>query len=118
MSQHRRVFDYIELGAPDIAAAKRFYAEAFGWAFTDYGPGYAGIQDPAGGGEVGGLDAGTTPTAGGPLVLLYAEDLDSTVAAVVAAGGTITNGTYAFPGGRRAHFRDVAGNELGVWSVA
>lgn len=118
MSQQRRVFDYIELGAPDLSATKHFYAEVFGWAFTDYGPGYAGIQAPDGEGEVGGLDAGTTPTAGGPLVLLYAEDLDSTVAALQAAGGTITNGPYAFPGGRRAHFTDVAGNELGVWSEA
>ena len=36
--------DYIEIGVDDVAAAKAFYAAAFGWQFTDYGPGYAGIR--------------------------------------------------------------------------
>ena len=41
--------DYIELPATDIAEAKRFYAQAFGWRFNDYGPGYAGFIDGRGG---------------------------------------------------------------------
>ena len=36
--------DYIELSVRDVAAAKRFYGQAFGWQFNDYGPGYAGIR--------------------------------------------------------------------------
>ncbi len=40
-------FDYVELAAPDLTAAKAFYAEAFGWEFTDYGPAYTGIHRPA-----------------------------------------------------------------------
>ncbi len=54
---------------------------------------------------------------GGPLVLLYSDDLDATVEKVRAAGGEIVNGPYDFPGGRRFHFTDPSGNELGgVWS--
>jgi predicted enzyme related to lactoylglutathione lyase len=34
----------------------------------------------------------------------------------LAAGGTITVPIFAFPGGRRFHFQDPAGNELAVWS--
>ena len=32
------------------------------------------------------------------------------------SGGTIVRPIYAFPGGRRFHFADPAGNELAVWS--
>ena len=45
-------------------------------------------------------------------------DLDRTVAAVTAAGGELTDGPYPFPGGRRFHFRDPSGDELGVWAEA
>ncbi|MGQ4271739.1 VOC family protein [Nocardiopsis changdeensis] len=113
--QHHRI-DYIELPADDLEASKRFYAEAFGWGFNDYGPNYAGIRGP-GGREVGGLNPqGSGHRGGGPLVLLFSDDLDATAAAVERAGGRILAGPYAFPGGRRFHFADPAGNELGVWA--
>jgi len=35
---------------------------------------------------------------------------------VQAAGGEITHPIFAFPGGRRFHFRDPSGNDLAVWS--
>ena len=113
--------DYVELTVTDLERSKRFYAEAFGWEFNDYGPEYAGIRntvgaDPA---EVGGLRADATmPAAGGALVLLYSADLDESVAAVTSAGGEVVEGPYGFPGGRRFHFRDPSGNQLGVWSEA
>ncbi|TQC44463.1 VOC family protein, partial [Rhodococcus sp. WS4] len=53
---------------------------------------------------------------GGPFVLLYSDDLDASADAVRAAGGSVVNGPYDFPGGRRFHFTDPSGNELGVWS--
>jgi predicted enzyme related to lactoylglutathione lyase len=111
--------DYVELTVTDLERAKSFYADAFGWEFNDYGPQYAGIRNPAGGApsEVGGLRPDTTPPSpGGPLVLLYSADLDRTVAAVESAGGRVVQGPYAFPGGRRFHFLDPSGNELGVWA--
>ena len=115
MTHVHHAIDYIELGAPDLAASKAFYAQAFGWAFNDYGPDYSGIRAPDGDGEVGGLDPEGPTGAGGPLVLLYSDDLDATVAAVVQAGGTVTRAPYRFPGGRRFYFTDPAGNQLGAW---
>jgi predicted enzyme related to lactoylglutathione lyase len=117
-STHRHhALDYVELTVTDLARAQRFYGEAFGWQFNDYGPAYAGIRNASGDGEVGGLRADAQgPRAGGPLVLLFSDDLDRSVAAVEAAGGQVTEGPYPFPGGRRFHFRDTSGNELGVWS--
>ncbi|MGK5682614.1 VOC family protein [Actinoplanes sp. URMC 104] len=114
---HRHhAIDYVEITVGDVAAAKRFYGEAFGWQFTDYGPDYAGIHRPDGTGEAGGLRAGEPVGVGGPLVLLYSSDLDASVDAVRAAGGRIIEGPYEFPGGRRFEFTDPSGNELGVWA--
>ncbi|WP_258724494.1 VOC family protein [Cellulomonas sp. NS3] len=112
--------DYVELPATDLAAARAFYGAAFGWQFTAYGEGYAGIRTAAeeGSDEAGGLALAESAavTRGGPFVLLYSADLDATLDAVTRAGGTVVDGPYAFPGGRRFHFLDPSGNELGVWS--
>ncbi|MEV4774778.1 VOC family protein [Microbacterium sp. LWH12-1.2] len=109
--------NYVEITVTDLDAAKSFYARAFGWEFVDYGPGYAGIASRAGGVEVGGLLVSEEARpVGGPFVLLYSDDLDGSARAVVESGGTITQGPYAFPGGRRLHFTDPSGNELGVWA--
>lgn len=35
--------NYVELPARDVAGAKAFYSQAFGWSFTDYGPDYAAM---------------------------------------------------------------------------
>lgn len=116
--EHRHhAIDYVELTVTDLEAAKGFYSSAFGWQFNDYGPEYAGIANPsAGGPEVGGLRVDSQVSAGGPLVLLFSADLDGTAAAVSGAGGEVVNGPYEFPGGRRFHFTDPSGNELGVWA--
>jgi predicted enzyme related to lactoylglutathione lyase len=42
------------------------------------------------------------------------EDLEAMEAEVTAAGGTITVPIFSYPGGRRFHFADPAGNELAV----
>ena len=114
MTQWHHAPGYTELSAPDLETTRRFYTGAFGWAFTDYGPEYAGIC--VDGQEVGGirLDAEAPRTA--PLPVLYSADLESTLASVEGAGGTIVRPIFSFPGGRRFHFTDPAGNELAVWS--
>jgi hypothetical protein len=108
--------DYIEFTVSDMAQAKQFYADAFGWSFNDYGPEYAGICK-AEGGEVGGLRLDAEVRPGGPLVVLYSDDLEASESAVVAAGGRITHAIFAFPGGRRFQFADPAGNELAVYAA-
>ena len=117
---HRHhAIDYIEIPVTDLQEAERFYAAAFGWRFTSYGPGYSGIRGPRDDAdEMGGLRLAEEVRPGGPLVLLFSADLDASVEAVTGAGGRVVQGPYAFPGGRRFHFTDPAGNELGVWSGA
>ena len=118
MSPVHHTIDYIEINTSDLPGARTFYERAFGWAFNDYGPTYSGIRAASGDGEIGGLNATGTPGPGGPLVLLYSDDLDATVTAVETAGGTITARPYEFPGGRRFEFSDPSGNVLGVWSTS
>ncbi|MBB5755270.1 VOC family protein [Prosthecomicrobium pneumaticum] len=102
--------DYLELHGADLPAMKAFYGAAFGWRFVDYGADYVGL---AGAGLDGGFQS---QEAAAPLPILYAGDLEAAVARVERAGGTIRRPIFAFPGGRRFHFRDPAGNELAVWS--
>jgi uncharacterized protein len=105
--------DYLEMPATGatLDRAKAFYSRAFGWAFTDYGPTYAAFDE----GLDGGFQADTSEASKAPLPVLYSEDLEATLAAVEAANGVILKPIFTFPGGRRFHFRDPAGNELAVW---
>jgi predicted enzyme related to lactoylglutathione lyase len=103
--------DYVELPGGDLPATKSFYAQAFGWSFQDYGPEYAALHEA-------GLDGGFDATKGrgtAPLVILKAADLEGALTRVEAAGGEVVDPIFDFPGGRRFHFRDPAGNVLGVW---
>ncbi|MBI3549302.1 MAG: VOC family protein [Elusimicrobia bacterium] len=107
--------DYIEFTVTDMAKAKAFYGAAFGWTFNEYGPSYAGIRRENG--EAGGLRLDAKVATGGPLVILFSDDLEKSVRSVTEAGGTITKPPFSFPGGRRFQFKDPSGNELAVWSL-
>lgn len=114
MSLHHSI-DYFELPASDLATVKRFYAAAFGWTFTDYGPTYAGFNYAGGGREAGGISADPSHTQG-PLAILYSDNLEASLQSVQSAGGKIVQPIFSFPGGRRFHFTDPSGNQLAVWS--
>jgi uncharacterized protein len=112
MPTHHTV-DYFELPVLDMSGAKAFYSAAFGWSFKDWGPDYADIE---GAGLSGGLRlVESPPPTGGPLVIIYSNDLALSERAVTAAGATIV-ARHEFPGGRRFHFVDPGGCELAVWS--
>jgi predicted enzyme related to lactoylglutathione lyase len=102
--------NYVELQVPDVGAAKAFYERAFGWSLTDYGPGYAGGD--AGGSELGlhGENAGKPPLPG-----IAVDDLEAALESVTSLGAEIVVPIFAFPGGRRFHFRDPGGNEIACY---
>jgi uncharacterized protein len=114
---HHKI-NYIEFSASDVARAKQFYATVFGWEFQDYGPDYASFAATGAGIDGGFMKARPGASTGGgvPLVVLYSADLAATEKAIVAAGGSIVVPTFEFPGGKRFHFSDGAGNMLAVWS--
>lgn len=115
MKEHEKL-NYVEFAASDLAATKTFFEQAFGWCFIDYGAEYSAFSGQ-------GLDGGffaapgqCRQAAGGALLVFYSQDLDSTQAKVIQAGGQITKAVFSFPGGRRFHFTEPSGNEFAVWS--
>ncbi|MGF1624397.1 MAG: VOC family protein [Alphaproteobacteria bacterium] len=119
-SGNDRRIDYVEFSVGDIARSRDFYGKAFSWSFKDYGPGYCEFSDGrlTGGFALGGDgNPGGPVRAGGPLVVLYADDLDETRRRLEEdAGARIVKPIFTFPGGRRFHFADPDGYELAVWS--
>lgn len=113
MQNHDKCINYIEFSVTDIARAKAFYGQVFGWTFTDYGPMYCEFSD---GQMKGGFEASTHVQTGGPLVVLYGNDLNALADAVQAADGRITKPVFDFPGGQRFQFCDPEGYELAIWN--
>lgn len=108
--------NYIEFSAPDqktLNKTTEFYSKVFGWNYKYWGDDYADTQDS-------GISSGFNGSKGqknkSPLVVLFAENLEATKSEIEGAGAEITVDIFSFPGGRRFHFKDPAGNELAVWS--
>lgn len=115
MTAHEKI-NYVEYPARDLEQTKRFFREAFGWDFEDYGPDYAAFSGR-------GLDGGffrselaARTDQGSALIVFYSEHLEETLARVTAAGSQVVRPIFPFPGGRRFHFTEPSGNEFAVWS--
>lgn len=116
MSKNNQI-DLVEFpasSADELKDVKQFFSKVFGWQFKDWGDEYVDTQDS---GVPSGIIA-TSPKMrpSMPLAVIYAKDLEAAKEKIVAAGGKIIKDTYPFPGGRRFHFTDPAGNELAIWS--
>lgn len=107
---------YIEFPTIRLKESKEFFAKVFGWAFTDYGEEYTSFSNA--GVDGGFFSAGSQPAQppSSVLIVLYSENLEATMQKVKDAGGSISKDTFSYPGGRRFHFIEPGGNELGVWS--
>lgn len=108
--------DYVEFPVSDTATlqqTKTFYQTVFGWQYKQWGEDYVDTTDS---GIGSGLTADSTQSGRSALVVVRVDDLEQAWQAVQDAGGVIVHDIFAFPGGRRFHFTDPAGNELAVWS--
>lgn len=107
--------DYVELPVSDSGASAQFFADAFSWSMTAFGPSYAATTT----GDVDvGLQGDAAEASAAPLPVIRVDDLETARDAVVAAGGEIVRDIFAFPGGHRFHFREPGGNELAAWVTA
>lgn len=107
---------FIEFPASErngLARVKSFYQSVFGWVYKDWGDDYA---DTGGSGLASGINADAAHRPEHALAVIYVGDLEAVREKVRSTEGTITREIFSFPGGRRFHFKDPAGNELGVWS--
>ena len=110
------LINYVELPCRDLTTTKSFFAEVFGWTFTDYGPAYVEFHDK---GIIGGFyqsDNASSTENGATLLVFYTPDLLSMQDKIVKHGGCIIKPIFEFPGGKRFHFTEPGGNEFAVWS--
>ncbi|MBR0551240.1 VOC family protein [Stakelama marina] len=104
--------NYVELPVRDVPGLKQFYETAFGWSLAEFGPDYAAtVTDDV---DLG-LNGDTGQWTAQLLPVIEVDDIEAALEQVTRAGGTITLPIFSFPGGRRFHFRDPHGHELGVW---
>jgi predicted enzyme related to lactoylglutathione lyase len=115
MNMHEKL-NYVELPSRDLAATKAFFGKVFGWTFTDYGPEYSAFSNEGLNGGFFKSDLSAITDNGSALLIFYSNSLEGTRDKVEAAGGKIIKPIFDFPGGRRFHFIEPAGNEFAVWS--
>lgn len=98
---------YFELAGPDAAALQTFYTSVLGWQF---GPGASIAAE-----NTGGLRGGIRQDPPDKVMYFGVADIVQTLAAIVAAGGTVFVPRTVVPGVVTfALFRDPAGNLLGL----
>ena len=106
---------YIEIPASDIAASAEFYNRVFGWQIRQRVDGSTAFDDTVN--EFSGswvLDR--TPTSMQSLMVrIMVADINAAIAAVEAAGGTIVQPIDQDSPEVFVHFRDIAGNMLGIY---
>lgn len=106
------MIDYFELPARDAGKSGAFFEAAFGWSLQPYGPDYVELREA---GTLGGVNGDALDNSAAPVIGIRTDDIAAAEAAVIKAGGTITRGAYAYPGGTRFFFREPGGNELMVY---
>jgi uncharacterized protein len=115
MPAHEKL-NYVEYPCRDLPRTKAFFEQVFGWTFVDYGPGYTAFGDQGLDGGFFQSDLAASTRTGSALLVFYSAQLEATLAKVQAAGGTVLQPIFSFPGGRRFHFAEPSGNEFAVWS--
>lgn len=115
--QHKRhhLIDFIEFPAKNIKqlrATREFFEAVFDWEYQEWGEDYV---DTKSSGVGTGINADESHRPSKALVVIYSNNLEATRSKVIESGGEITRDIFSFPGGRRFHFKDPAGNELAVW---
>ena len=112
---------WVDIGVPDVAAAREFYGRVFGWSF-------AGGDDPqfggyltceAGGGQAAGMGPQQDPSDRPRWTTYFATaDADATAAAVTGNGGSVVAGPFDVgPMGRMAIAVDPQGVPFGLWQA-
>ncbi len=106
---------YIELPATDVARSADFYRDAFGWENRRRGDGSMAFDDTVG--EVSGSWVPGRPPSDNPGLIVYimVADADTAMKKIVAAGGEIVKPVDRTAPVIFAHFRDPAGNVLGIY---
>lgn len=106
---------YVEMAATDVERSAAFYQAVFGWRIRKRGDGATAFDD--GVGEVSGAwVTGRKPhTDPGLVVYIMVDDMQKTIEAVLANGGTIVQPVGMDAPEITARFSDPAGNVIGLY---
>lgn len=106
---------YLEMAAHDVEVSAAFYKAVFGWNIRTRGDGSTSFDD--GVGEVSGTwVTGRRPaTSVGLLIYIMVENMEKTIEAVIANGGTIVQPVGMDAPEITARFSDPAGNIMGLY---
>jgi predicted enzyme related to lactoylglutathione lyase len=112
-------FGWNELGTRDVAAAREFYGQVFGWTVEEQEmPGMGTYNVWKDGEHVRGGMADVSAMPGEPpsswLVYFTVPDADAAAETTKAAGGQVLNGPFDIPVGRVAILMDPQGAMLAV----
>lgn len=109
---------WVDLGAPDLDAARSFYSGVLGWTYTGGGPEFGGyVICQLAGRDAAGLGPQQDPDDP-PRWMTYfaADDADAVAQQVAAAGGAVLVPPMDVgPMGRMAVAADPQGNPFGLW---
>jgi hypothetical protein len=115
--------NWVDLQAPDTAAAKAFYGPLFGWSFDDMPMPENGVYSMAkiGDSEVAAIAPQMPGMAGAPAVwntYLAVDSADDAAAKVAAAGGQVAMEPFDVMGaGRMAFVVDPSGAAVALWQA-
>jgi predicted enzyme related to lactoylglutathione lyase len=106
---------YILMPSREPQRSGAFYRNLFGWNLRTDGEGGLSFDDSTG--QVSGTWVGDRPPASENHleVHIMIEDLDTTITAIRAAGGTVDPADVHTEGERWAVFTDLDGNRLGIY---
>jgi predicted enzyme related to lactoylglutathione lyase len=106
---------YVEMAALDVEQSAAFYKAVFGWNIRTRGDGVTAFDD--GVGEVSGAwVTGRKPaTSPGLLIYIMIDNIEKTMEAVQANGGTIVQPVGVDAPEITARFMDPAGNIIGLY---
>ncbi|MDQ6874006.1 MAG: VOC family protein [Actinomycetota bacterium] len=106
---------YLEIPAVDVGRSAEFYEQVFGWRIRRRGDGETAFDDTVN--EVSGTWVLDRPPSAEPglMVHIMVASASAAAEAIVAAGGEIVQPVDPDAGEVYAHFRDPAGNVLGIY---
>jgi predicted enzyme related to lactoylglutathione lyase len=111
---------WIDLGAPDIEAARHFYSSLLGWTYQGGEEEYGGyLTALSGGRKAAGLGPQMDPDDPPRWTTYFAtDDVDATAARITEAGGSVVMPPMDVgPMGRMAIAVDPQGNPFGLWQA-
>jgi predicted enzyme related to lactoylglutathione lyase len=106
---------YLHIPAADVRQAAAFYRDVFGWHINSPDSDRPSFDDPSGHLSGAWISDHLAATEPGLLPYIYVDQVEDTVARILAHGAEIV--TSPFPEGLLtvATFRDPAGNVIGLW---